>query len=179
MAKTISDPILSQIKSGIEAKIPADLKKDYLAVVTAGLKLMYSDQTHPFMQEFLQTVTAKNNDPQVIAHGVVKLATIIQNESKRPEMIPAIFPAALVLMCYALEDLEKANGIQFTKEQVADITKRVVFQLMKVYKIDPQKIHQAVKTGLPKPGQAPAAAPPGTAPPPAGGGLLAQAGGGA
>lgn len=170
MPKTISDPILKQIKSGIEAKIPAELKRDYLAVVTAGLKLMYADQTHGYLQEYLRTVRAKGNDPQVIAHGIVKLMTIIQNESKRPDMIPAIFPAAVTLMCYALEDIEKSSGVSFTKEQVADITKRVTFQLMKVYKIDPQKIHQAVKTGIPKPGQ--------TDPQsgPMAGGMLAQAG---
>lgn len=168
MAKTLTDPILKQIKAGIEAKIPAELKRDYLAVVTAGLKLMYADQTHQYLQEYLRTVQAKGNDPQVIAHGVVKLMTIIQNESKRPDMIPAIFPAAVVLMCYALEDIEKANGVEFTKEQVADITKRVTFQLMKVYKIDPKKIHQAVQTGMPKPGQPAPSAPQG--------GLLSQAG---
>lgn len=169
---SIQNPILKQIKAGIEAKIPAEMKRDFLASVTAGLKLMYSDQTHSYMQEFVRTVKVKGNDPQVIAHGIVKLASIIQNESKRREMIPAIFPAALVLMCYALEDLEKANGVRFSKEQVADITKRVTFQLMKVYKIDPEKIHQAVKTGLPKPGQAVA-----PSAPPAAGGLLNQAGG--
>ncbi|MDO8547877.1 MAG: hypothetical protein Q7R68_11040 [Nitrospirales bacterium] len=175
MAKAIQDPILRQIKSGIEAKIPADMKRDYLAVVTAGLKLMYSDETHHFMQEFLDGVKAKGEDPKAIAQGIVKLATVIQNESKRPEIIPAIFPAALVLMCYALEDLEKAHGVDFSKEQVSEITKLVMFQLMKVYKIDPKQIHQAVQTGVPKPGQEPVAQEPAAPTAPPGGGLLAQA----
>ena len=149
----VSDPILAQIKAGVEAEVPKELKRDYAAIIVAGLKLMYSDHTHRFMREYLAGVKQRGNNPKMVAHGIVKLMSIIQNESKRTDMMPAIFPAALVLMTYALEDIEKDQGVQFTKDQVAAIAQMVTFQLLKLFHINPDMIHQAVQKGRPAPGQ--------------------------
>ena len=177
MAQTIKDPILQKIRDGVEEKIPPELKKDYQAVMVAGMKLMFDQSTHGFMVKAVQQIAQSGEKiPQMMAHAIVKLVSIIHNESKGRASIPALMAASIVFMCYAYEFMETTYKTPVTKDLVAQTSKLIVGALFKLFQIDAAKMKEAVQRGMPPPGATavgqPAAAgplPPAGAPPAASG----------
>lgn len=167
LMQSIQDPLLVQVKREMEAKIPPELQDGYQRILVAGMKLMYSKETAKYAADYLKQVKAANNDPAMIAHGIIKLLEIVRRESQGKMSVPAAYPAAIVLMCYALEDMEKMLGAKITPELIAQTTRAVTAGYFALFQITQEQIKQAIKTGTPKPGAAPAA--PSAAPVPQGG----------
>jgi len=147
--------MLKQIEQTIMQKVPAQIQKPFMAIVVAGRQLMFSEQTHPQMAEYLQ-VSDPSKIPQRVAHGIVKLISIVANEVTRKGKqfnIPAAAPAAVVLMTYALKYVEQQLGIPITKEMINQTTQLVVKGLLALFKVDKSQIDQAIQAALQK-GQA-------------------------
>lgn len=179
LMQNIKEPMLVEIRDQIERQLPPELEADYRAILRAGMKLMFSKQTHGFMMDYVQHIQASPPEqvPTLVAHGVIKMLTIIWNESKGKMKIEAAFPAATTLMCYALEYV-KSLGIHLplNKEMLAQTTKQLAAGFFKAFHITQSQIRQAVKQGRPAPGQGPSEATPPAEPAPRGGGLMARAG---
>lgn len=156
-----SSGMLQQIEQTIMEKIPAQIQKPFMAIVVAGRQLMFSEQTHPQMAEYLQ-VSDPAKIPQRVAHGIVKLISIVANEVTRKGKqfnIPAAGPAAVVLMTYALKYVEQQLGIPITKEMIDQTTQLVVKGLLALFKVDKSQIDQAIQAAMQK-GQAQEQRPP-------------------
>lgn len=150
----LTDPLLVQVKRDVEAQVPKDLKDAYDRVIVAGLKLMYSDQTHRYLDEYLEKTKDAKNPAQMIAHGLMKLLQILFKESQGKLSVEAAFPAITVLMCYALEDLEQRYQMDVTDKLIADTTRAVTAGYFHLFDI-PKRMQG--QPGQAQPGQAPAA----------------------
>lgn len=137
----MQDPALKQIEQGIEAAVPKELKKAYMQVLVAGMKVMFSQNTSKFMEQRL----ANAQDPvQAVSTGIADLLMLIYNESKRTMSIPAAMLAAFSLMAQALDYAEKIGAIQVTPELIEQCTEATWQAATAKFGITKDKIDQVI-----------------------------------
>lgn len=179
------DPQIAQVQDAVRNSIPAQYRVAAQQIVLAGMKVMFSDQTHPLMMAALRS---DSDLAHGVGMGVTQLITLLFRQSKGQMPIPAIIPAAILLVCEALDFVEKAKIGQVTPQVIAQAVQVVTAYLMQKMGLTPQKISQiAHQNAQGQPGVAPiqgqdpmqaAAQAGGGAPqpptPPQGGGLVQQ-----
>lgn len=139
---------LKQLEQQIEQQVPAQVKEAFTAILVAGQKLMFDEKTHPHMVQYLEQAAQVKNPAVFLAHGIIKVLTIIHRESRGKMKAEAAFPAAAILLCYALEFLEKR--IEATPELIAQSMQALAAGYFKVFGIDQAKIQQAIQQGMAK-----------------------------
>jgi hypothetical protein len=162
--KPLTDPMLKKIRDGVESSVPAELKDDYLKIVVAGMKLMYSEQTNKMSLMALTRAAGKVGPYRATALGVVALLGIIYRESKGKMSTPAAFPAAIVLLCYALEFLERTANLEVNEQNFALMTQMVTLGTMKMFNITKENLAEGAKYNSQQKKGAPAPAAPAPAP---------------
>ena len=140
--------LLDKTRKQIEQSVPEQFQQPFLSIVTAGKKLMWSDETFHFVEEYVQGIQGPEDLVPKVATGVVKGIAIIANESKAPPdmedpFYAAAFPAALVLACDALEYVESAKKIPITEDIVSATTEAGVRDLSQTFGITPEHLKQA------------------------------------
>ena len=150
--KQIQDPMLAQVKAKVEASVPKELKNSFDAIVVAGLNLMFSTQTHKYMKKFLKAIqiAGREKAPTLVAHGIIKMLSIIHKEAGKNFSIPAAHPAALVLMAYALEFIEKTQDIEIDAGTIDEVAQLITGGYFKLFKIDKGQIEQSILKGKPE-----------------------------
>lgn len=148
MAHSLKDPLLVKTKDAVETKLPEPLKDPVERIVVAGMKLLYSQQTH---QSLVQPVYAKIKEggfqPDAIANGMVNLLAILYKASKGGMKIEAAYPAGIILLCYVLDDLEQLYGFKPTQDLVKQIGTTMARQAAKAFGL----IKGAAQPGAPSP----------------------------
>lgn len=164
----VKDPLLKRMVVHIESRLTPDLRKNYDAIVVSGMKLMFSDTTHQYMTEYLDLIKGPQDVPKMVAHGIVKLLSIIQNQSKRAEPFPAAGPACMSLATMALEFVEKRNKINVDNRMIDDTMTLIKEGIFALYKITPEVLEGLKKkpNGAAAPAQPTATDTPPTAQPP-------------
>ncbi len=165
MAHSIRNALLEETKNKVESKLPEALKQSVDATVRAGMKLLYSPETHDrLVQPIYNTLKTNGFKPEEIANGMVNLLATVGKASQGKMPIEAAFPAGVILLCYVLDDLEQTKGLTVTKALIMQIGSAMTKQFVKTL--------GASRSGAQNPAQSPQAAPAeppglaGTAPPP-------------
>jgi len=138
----ISNPILQKIQDQIEQKVPADLKKDYLAVVVAGMKVMFSPETSNMMMDRLK---ASDDVVKNVSSGIADLLALLYQESGQKMSVPAAMFAAIVLMCQALDVAEKTMGIEITPDLASACAEETAKASMAKFGIDDAAVENAIQ----------------------------------
>lgn len=146
--------LLKQAEQNIDQKVPDKYRRDYLALVVAGRKILFSDQTQPIIQKFLAEMKAGVKGPQDLskwaARGAAELLGIILLELKRTgKQIPveASGLAIVVFMLYVLKYAGQELNIPITKAMIDQATIATVNMYTYLFKIDRQKMVQAFQQG--------------------------------
>ena len=143
--RPLNDAMLAKTRQQIDAKIPARWQRDHLAIVVAGMELMYSEETYRMAVNAMAAVI-KSKPPQAAAAlATVSLIAMIYRESQQKMSVPASFSAALVLLCYVLEYLEQAQGITITPKLFAQASAATTLGLFKLFGITQQQLTQATQ----------------------------------
>lgn len=140
------------------------MRKSYDQIATAGMKLMWSDgkEFQAERDSAMQQITSEQDIPRVIAHVVVKIISIIQEQSKQKEILLGIGPASTLFMCHALEFVEVAKKMSVTPEMLAETQHLVKEGLMDLYKITPAMLQQLADQQAKSAPPAPSSAQPST-----------------
>lgn len=118
--------LLTDTRSKIEESVPKQYKRGYESLMAAGLKMMFSDKTFPLMKQYVQAIKSPADIPRHIAHGIVKLFSILYNGRKGKIPLEASGAALLGLMTHALEYIERMAKIPITEEIIAETTRLVI-----------------------------------------------------
>lgn len=144
--KPKSNPMLDQIVQQAEAQVPEQLKNQFLAIMTVGGKLMWSEQMTKERAEFDQAMQQSGGDvPQVVVHTVLKVISIIQNESKQEKPLEAVGLAAPIFMAHILQYVESKHGIPVTKEIIDQTGQMLQVNLLKMYGVTEQHLQELIK----------------------------------
>lgn len=139
--KPKSNPMLDQIVQQAEAQVPENLKRQFLTIMTVGGKLMWSDQMTKEREEFDQALQQSGGDvPSVVVHTVLKIVSIIQNESKQEKPLDAVGLAAPIFMAHILQYVESKHGIPVTKELIDQTGQMLQVNLLKMYGVKDEHI---------------------------------------
>lgn len=168
---SVNDPLLRQIQQSQEKILKPGQRREYDKIMAAGLKLMFSDQTFPEMKQAVQTIKRPQQIPSVVAHGIVKVISIVFNASQGKMSMEVSVPAAIALMAHALEYVEQATKIPIDKgivDQTTELLRQGMLKMIQeAYKLsdtDFQQILNGTHKDLPNrrqgaPGAAPAGPP--------------------
>ena len=133
----VKDPKLTQIIKGVEGKIEPELRHDYEKIVTASMKILFSEQTHHLLVIAAQKIQA--GDPKEIPTTVAKISAgiigLINKEIKGALTPPPCFYAAVTIMCHIVEYLE-STGLQISDELIGDTIKQTYSDLLDYFKRD-------------------------------------------
>lgn len=117
------NPALQQVIDISEQSVQGGpYAQGYHAILAAGLKAMFSDETFHFMKDYLKTVQSAEQVPDAVSHGIIKLLSIIWNESDGNMPLEPIGPATMTLMAHALDYVESVMKIRIDNETVAQTT---------------------------------------------------------
>ena len=138
------NPLLIKTERAIQEKLKPQSVSAFQRIVTAGLKVMYSPQTRQMLARQLMS----GGDPATVAgEGAAKLMGILISQSKgsmlQPAILPAVMPAATVLLCEGLDFMEKAGKAQVTPDLLAEATHTMGTALLQVLGATPERIAQA------------------------------------
>lgn len=171
-----TNPQLQAVEQAVQQHVAPDQVNAFQRIVAAGEKIMYSDQT----RHLLQSQLAQKAEPTEIAgQGVAKLMGLMYKESKGTMPMKAAVPAAQVLLCEALDFMEKAGVVQVSDDLIAQATKAMMAYLLQVFGFKKQQIARYMQAGMDAHGEQgamPASADAGAgAPPAAAGGIVNSA----
>lgn len=125
----------------IEAKLhlTPQQKVQFKRIVIAGMKVMFSKQSHQMMVEQLDgpgTISEK------LGKGIAGLVAILMQESKNSLPPDLLIPAGMVLLAEAAQWLNKA-GTQVSDQDIANGIDVMMSALFHAAGIDPDKLAQA------------------------------------
>lgn len=169
-----NDPIIAKVQDAVRAKLPAQYRVAVQRIVLAGMKVMFSPETHQLM---LKAIQGDTDPAHAVGMGVTQLMTLLYKESKGTMPLPALIPAGILLGCEALDFMEKSNMLRASPQIMDDMTQTVTAYLLQKMGYTAQDVARIAQGGsaqaqAPQPGQpAPQAAP---AQPGASQGLIGQ-----
>jgi predicted Zn-dependent protease with MMP-like domain len=144
--KPKSNPMLDQIVQQAEAQVPEELKSQFLTIMTVGGKMMWSEEMTKEREEFDQIMQQSGGDvPQVVTHTVLKIISIIQNESQQEKPLEAVGLAAPIFMAHILQYVESKHGVPVTKEMIDETGQMLQVNLLKLYGVTEQHLQDLIK----------------------------------
>lgn len=170
-----SDPLIKKLQMAVRAKVPPQYAVAVQKIYLAGMKLMFSPETH---QHMVQAVQSDTDPGHAVGAGVVALITMLYQQSKGTMPIPAAVPAGLLLVAEGLDFMEQSKMIpQATPEMIDSATQTLVSMLMQKVGMTPDRMAQLAQQahGGAQPPEAAPAAPTAPAAPAAPQGLIAGA----
>jgi hypothetical protein len=154
-----ANPLLVKTEQAVRAKLKPDQAKAFQKIVTAGLRILDSEQTHQMIAGQLK----QQAEPTEIAgSGVAKLMGVMINQSKGTMPMKAGIPAATVLLLEALDRLEELGKIEITNDTLAAAMQSMSSALMQLFGVTPDKLSAMMKAkqgGQPQPEAPPEQAP--------------------
>jgi len=122
--------------------IPKNFQEAFGRVITAGMRIMFSEQTHDMMMEQLD----QDGDlAQVVGEGMAGLMLLMYQKSNQTMPGEIIVPAAIYLLAEGADFLEKVIGEEIPPDVIGDAIEVMLNILMEKFGIDPQKFQMAIQ----------------------------------
>ncbi len=115
---SIKNKILTAFKNAIESKLPEELQQHVERIVVAGMKVLYSNSTHPMVLQVYDQIADAQFSPDAIANATAHLIGIVYKGSHGKMQKEAAIPAASILITYIIDDLETLKGMAVEKDAV-------------------------------------------------------------
>ncbi len=136
------NPITQQIRDRILETAPPQMRSDIERMVIAGNRMMFDPSTHSLLMKQFKNMPAENAADR-LAQGVAALMTHVRGQSKGPFPMPAIAPAAVMLLMDLIDFFGEQGQLEVTPELVAEATEELTGYLMKKLNIGPEQIQMA------------------------------------
>lgn len=135
------------IKDQIVEAMPKQFERAFAQVVKAGMKVLFSDETHELMlDELEQEGDIAESSGKAIA-GLMMMLYEKSNKTMPPEVI---IPAGTYLMAEAADFIEKVTGETLTGEMLGNATAVMTESLMGAFGVDAQKFVSASEQAMAK-----------------------------
>lgn len=142
------NPKLKQYEAGIEENIRPEDKEDYDRIVTAGLKVIASDEFH---QQMLNTLDVENAElADKIADGVARLISLLHISSEGKMPVGPTIAAAYTFTIKAMDIAERALGAEITDDLIADTTLKTMSVVCPLLGISQEKLRSAMQGQQPE-----------------------------
>ncbi len=132
----------------IESKIqlPPELRNAYERVVAAGMKVLFSKQTHKYMLDQLQ---APGSNAEKLGQGIAKVMVFLFNESNGTMPQEVIVPAAMLLVMKAADFINESGKGKITDEEIGQAMEILVDALFEGFGADRSELDAAMAQEMP------------------------------
>jgi hypothetical protein len=125
------------IKSKMQ--VPEELQEAYDRVVVAGMKVMFSKETHRIMLKELQKEGPLS---QRLGQGIAGLMLVLFKESNESLPPQIIIPAGVELLMQAVDFLRKTDLAKPTNEEIGEGLQIMIATIMEKFGVDPSRFEQ-------------------------------------
>ena len=135
MEKSTSALNLSTIRSGI--KLPPELEEMYQRVVIAGMKVMFSDESHHLLEKELQ---GPGTTEEKLGRGLAGLMLLLFKQSNKTLPPQVIIPAGIELMMNAVEYFQKTDKVKISDQDIGQAIQIMLGVLMHAFGAQPNEV---------------------------------------
>lgn len=122
-------------------KVPAELQEAYERVVVAGMKIMFSKESHRTM---LAEIQRPGPMGQRLGKGIAGLMLLMVKESNNTMPPAVIIPAGVKLLMEAVDFLRKTGMADPTNEEIGQGVEIFVTMILQQFGADPAKLENAL-----------------------------------
>lgn len=138
MARPEGDELTADaVQKGI--KVPPELQNVYERVVLAGMKVMFSKETHRLMLKELQRPGPLGDR---LGKGVAGLMLLLFKESNQSMPPQIIFPAGIELLMQAVDFIRKSDLEKVTNADVGNAIEVLISTILEKFGVPPEKMQQ-------------------------------------
>jgi hypothetical protein len=118
-------------------KMPPELQEAYERVVIAGMKVMFSKESHKLMLDELQKEGPMG---QKLGMGIAGLMILLVKESNGTIPPEVIIPAGINLITRAADFIRKAKIDKITNGDIGDAMEVFISTILEKFGVDPAKM---------------------------------------
>lgn len=122
-------------------KMPPELQEAYDKVVIAGMKMMFSKETHRVMLKELQREGPVSDR---LGKGIAGLMLILFKESNATMPPSVIIPAGIELLMQAVDFLRKTGLEKVTNEDIGNGMEQMISIIAQKFGASPESLQQAL-----------------------------------
>ena len=138
MARPEGDDIdVETIKENI--KMPPELQEAYERVVIAGMKVMFSKESHKLMLDELQKEGPLG---QKLGMGIAGLMLLLIKESNGTIPPEVIIPAGINLLTRAADFIRKSKIEKITNADIGDAMEIMISTILQKFGVEPEQMEQ-------------------------------------
>lgn len=117
--------------------VPPNLQEGFSRVVQAGMKVMFSEETHSTMMEYIN----KEGDlGKNVGDGMAALMVLLYNKSNAKMPLELLIPAGSYLLWQGMDFIEKVSGEKMTPDIMATAFDEMVTVIMQKFGLDKNKV---------------------------------------
>lgn len=136
MARPEGDELTPEsVRKGMD--IPPDQQEAFERVVLAGMKVMFSQETHKLM---LKELNGQGPVAQRLGMGVAGLVLLLFKESNNTMPPQILIPAGMELLMQAADFLKKTNTAQVDNKTIGDAMQVMIDTILEKFGASPDKI---------------------------------------
>ena len=138
MARPEGDDINTEtIKKNI--KMPPELQEAYERVVIAGMKVMFSKESHKLMLDELQK---EGPVGQKLGMGIAGLMLLLFKESNQTMPPQVIIPAGINLLSRAADFIRKSEIEKITNADIGEAMEVMISTILQKFGVGPEQMEQ-------------------------------------
>lgn len=132
----------------LEKQIPKEFHEAFARVVKAGMKVMFSKETHDDVIDLISN--NQGNLGEVLGQQIANLMALLFEKSNGSIPGEVIIPAGMYLLTQGADFLEQVTGEEASADMIAEASQVFIDTTMGAFGVDPQKFHSATETALAK-----------------------------
>ena len=138
----------SEIAEGVETQLPKQFHEAFARVVQAGMKVIFSKETHEDIVDMLSQNEGDIGD--MLGNQIASLMAMLYKKSNQTMPGEVIIPAGTYLLAQGAEFLEKVTGEEMSPEMIAQAMQVMIEALMGAFGVEPQKFYSVTEQALAK-----------------------------
>lgn len=122
-----------------QIKMPPELQEAYDRVVLAGMKVLFSKESHQLLMDEIQ---GQGPVPQRLGEGVAGLMLLLFKESNQTIPPQVIVPAGTELMMQVADFLKKTGLMPVSDQDVGAAMEIMIMKILQAFGVDPMQMQQ-------------------------------------
>lgn len=140
----------AQLAEKTAEDIPKQFEEAFAKVVKAGMKVMYSEETHELMLDELEK---EGELSQRIGEAISDLMALLYEKSNQAMPTEIIIPVGIYLLAKGTDFLEKVTGETVTPDILSNATDSMIQSMMQRFGIDPNQFSSTMQQAAAQAGE--------------------------
>lgn len=133
----MKNPMIIKAEAAVDAKVSAADKQAYDKIVLAGMKVMFSKETHG---ELLKGLQESQEPLKTAVEGIIAIIGILFKESRNTMPVGPMILAGQSLLMEALDFMDEAGMIQVTPDMLGQATQMYIETLLPKIGLTPERM---------------------------------------